>query len=377
MRSFPLKWNRHEGEKKRLKMNSVGLFRLRRTSSCLWIYLAFLWAACLSPALAQDRILLQQPGGSRIPLSGYIEDYNGRELLLKLKPGDPVRRFPRSEIVEVTTEYTPRHDKGRRLFAAARIDDAKVELAAALNEEDRPWVRREILALLVKCALWTGDYLTAVNRFTPIVTSDPETFHYGLIPLNWTTSEPPARMRFDLRDWVGNASKPLMKLIGASWLLAVPDSTIEAEQILRKLTRESDVRIQRLAQMQLWRVKVQRSDDLNASEIEHWNQFVEDLPVELRGGAYFLIGQAWKQRREYDRAARAYLWLPLVFDADRWLSANACYEAAGSLKMLGDSSQAANLYREVVFRYGDTPSGIKAETDWNALLKETAPSKAE
>lgn len=359
-----------EKEKRRAQFSA-----LWRMSSFLWIGVVLSGGIGQEVAQAQDRIVLQQPGGSRIPLSGYIEDYNGRELFLKLKASDPVRRFPRSEIVEVTTEYTPHHDKGRRLFSAGKIDEAKVELNTALKEEDRPWVRREILAMHVKCALWNGDYFNAINLFTPIVASDPETFHYGLIPLAWTTAEPPAKVRFDAREWIGNASKPLSKLIGASWLLSLPDSTTECEQILRKLTREPDVRIQRLAQMQLWRMKFQRSDQIDANEIEHWEHFIDDLPVELRGGAYFLIGQAWKQRKEHERAARAYLWLPLVFDADRWLSARACYEAAGSLKQLGDATQAANLFREVVFRYGDTPWGTKAETDWNAILKEAPAPK--
>ena len=331
---------------------------------CLLAYGTFVWT---TPAMAQDRVLIQQPGGSRFPMSGYIEDYTGREISLRLKPNEAVRRYPRADIIEVTTEYTPHHDRGRKLFASGKIAEAREELTSALNDEDRPWVRREILASQVKCALWNGDYYAAVSRFIPIVQSDAETFHYGLAPLNWTDDQPATNLRFDSREWIGPKATPLSRLIGASWLLSVTDGAVEAEKTLKRLAREPDVRIQRLAQMQLWRIKLKGSAQLDPDEITGWEKFVEDLPVELRGGSYFVIGQAWKQRQEHEKGARAFLWLPLVYDADRWLSSRACFDAAESLSIAGDRTEAIKLYSEVVFRYGDTPWGPKAEAAWNLL----------
>ena len=317
--------------------------------------------------LAEDRILIQQSGGSRFPMSGYVEDYNGREIVFQLKANEPVRRYPRSDAIEVTTVFTPHHERGRKLFNSGKIADARQEFIAALDDEDRPWVRREILASLVKCALWVGDTLEAISRFQPIVQSDAETFHYGLIPLNWTDDMPPANLRFDAREWVDPGATPLLKLIGASWLLSVADGTGDATQTLRRLARDPDVRIQRLAQMQLWRLKLNGLERVAPLEIARWEQFAEEIPVELRGGCHFIIGQAWKQRQEHERAARSFLWLPLVFDADRYLCGRACFEAAESLRESGDVTQANNLYSEVVFRYGDTPWGAKAEAEWKAL----------
>ena len=330
----------------------------------LFAYATTVWTA---PATAQDRVLIQQPGGSRFPMSGYIEDYTGREIALRIKPNEPVRRYPRADIIEVTTEYTPHHDRGRKLFASGKIAEARDEFTAALNDEDRPWVRREILASQVRCALWNGDYYTAVSRFVPIVQSDAETFHYGLAPLNWTDDQPAANLRLDARNWIGPKAAPLSQLIGASWLLSVADGTVEAQATLKKLAREPDIRIQRLAQMQLWRIKLKGSSQLDPDEITGWEKFIEDLSVELRGGSYFVIGQAWKQRKEHENGARAFLWLPLIYDADRWLSSRACFEAAQSLSNAGDRTQAVKLYSEVVFRYGDSPWGPKAEAAWNLL----------
>ena len=323
-------------------------------------------------AMSQDRVLIQQPGGSRFPMSGYVEDYTGREILLRLKPNDEVRRYPRTDIIEVMTEYTPHHDRGRKLFASGKIAEARDEFTSALNDEDRPWVRREILASQVKCALWNGDYHGAVSRFTPIVQSDTETFHYGLAPLNWTEDQPATNLKTNSREWIAPTATPLSRLIGASWLLSVTDGAIEAEKTLKKLAREADVRIQRLAQMQLWRIKLKGLSQLDPDEITGWEKFIEGLPIELRGGSYFVIGQAWKQRQEQEKAARAFLWLPLVYDADRWLSSRACFEAAESLGSAGDRTEAIKLYSEVVFRYGDTPWGTKAEAAWNLLRQQNS-----
>ena len=130
-----------------------------------------------------------------------------------------------------------------------------------------------------------------------------------------------------------------------------------------------------MAQMQLWRLRLKKNAPVDVDEIERWQQLVEQLPIELRGGSYFVIGQAWKQRQEFDQAARAFLWLPLVYDTDRWLSARACFEAADSLNTLGDTPQAANLYSEVVFRFGDTRWGRDAELAWKLLRQSKTDLK--
>ena len=341
-----------------------------------WTALAVLSISGSLNLTAQDRALIQQPKGNRIPVSGLVQDYTGRELVLRHKNDEPPRRYPRAEVIEVVTDYTPHHIQGRKLYVAGKIAEANRELTAALDEENRPWVRREILAGQVKCALWKGDYLAAATRFMPIVDSDPETFHYSLIPLNWTSDPPPANVKFEARSWTDPKATTISRLIGASWLLTVDDNADEAEQILKRLSRESDVRIQRLAQMQMWRVKLKQSKQIDPQEIVRWQQFAEQLPVELRGGSYFVIGQASKNGHDFERAARAYLWLPLVYDSDRWLAAHACFEAADALTALGDTSQAGNLYSEVVFRFGDTPWGRRAETAWKALRPDKPETPA-
>ncbi|HEY4260139.1 MAG TPA: tetratricopeptide repeat protein, partial [Schlesneria sp.] len=145
----------------------------------------------------QDRVIIQQPGGSRLPYSGYVDDYTGREVILRTKAGEGFKRFPREDVIQVQTAYTAHHEKGRQLLSNGKAAEAKVELTQALKEEDRGWVRREILAQLVRCALWNGNYRAAVPLFQSIVESDPETIHYGLAPLAWGDTASDAGLKVD------------------------------------------------------------------------------------------------------------------------------------------------------------------------------------
>ena len=61
-------------------------------------------------------------------------------------------------------------------------------------------------------------------------------------------------MKLDARNWIQDKAA-VVKLIGASHLLFDREMNDEAETVLRRLSRESNVKLQRLAQMQLWRVR--------------------------------------------------------------------------------------------------------------------------
>lgn len=312
--------------------------------------------------------MIQQPGGSRFPISGIIDDYTGRELTLLVRSGEAPRRYPRHDVVEVQTAYTARHERGRQLLLEGKPVEAKVELNQAMKDEDRTWVRREILALLVRCALWDGNYRAATPAFLSIVESDPETMHYGLAPLAWTNTTSANDVRLEARGWLADRS-PVSQLIGASHLLFDAEMNDQAETTLRRLSRESNIKLQRLAQMQLWRVRSLLGNS-TPNELLRWETAIEELPDELRMGGYFVLGQTLARQQEPERAAAALLWLPLVYDADRYLAARACLESAELVESFGDKAHAVTLLTEVVFRFSDTPSGKAAEARWKQLREE-------
>jgi NAD(P)H-flavin reductase len=58
------------------------------------------------------------------------------------------------------------------LLAEGQVDEAIRELETAVKKESRTWVRREILAAIVKCGLRRGDYVLAGSRFLALVNDE-------------------------------------------------------------------------------------------------------------------------------------------------------------------------------------------------------------
>ncbi|MBI1345003.1 hypothetical protein GC163_01800 [bacterium] len=313
---------------------------------------------------ADDRVMIQVPGqSSRITVVGNIVDFNGRELILRTGVGAGEKRFPAADVVEVSTNYLPEHQAGLKLLADGRTTEAWSSLASALEEEPRAWVRREILAAQVKCALWSGDLEQAATRFLAIVTSDELSPHYRLMPLVWTESPPSKFLRGDAQRWLQGRELPA-KLLAASWLLSDPAATEEALAALNSLASEPHPYIQRYAQAQLWRVRLDRGV-LSTAEIRRWEQLTENLSPNLRGGPYFLIGRAYAERQDWLSAAAAWMWLPLEYREQRYLAVEAQWRAAQALQAAGDTVSARQLAYEITVRFADAPQAVEA----NALVQ--------
>ena len=92
-----------------------------------------------------------------------------------------------------------------------------------------------------------------------------------------------------------------------------------------------------------------------------------------RAGPWFLLGRAYESRLEHERAAIAFLWLPLVHADDEFLAGEASLLAAKSLQEAGRFAEAEATYRDTGIRFSKTPFGKEAQ----AMLKpkKTQPTK--
>lgn len=322
---------------------------------------------------ADDRVIVQTPGqSSRITVIGRIADFNGRELVLHTSAGAGVQRIPANEVIEVFTDYLPEHQTGLQKLNAGDVEVAWENLSIALEEEPRAWVRREILAAQVQCAMRSGDFGRAANRFLAITAADELSPHFHLIPLVWTESAPGKLPESEALRWM-NGNDLSAKLIAASWLWTVSGRRTEAETALKSLAGEAHPFIQRLAQAQLWRARLE-TGTLSAAEIQRWEQFTESLPEVLRGGPYFLIGRAYADRQDWLAAASAWLWLPFEYPLQRYLSVEAQWRAAQALQMAGDTPAAVQLAQEITARYADTPQALEASALVENARKRENPS---
>ena len=341
-------------------MNRVTTNNFQRAVGGLVLAVAAMSGQTLS---AQDQlpdkvILRSEDGSGRTTLSCRIVDYTGEAISIERKPRGRVLRYRASQVVEVQTPQTAAHVRALQDFKANRIEQARAGFEDALPEEERRWVRREILAMLVRCALHRGDYGLAGSRFLFLVRSDPHTRHFKLIPLVWAPHEMTADLQNEARAWLAGSSEAV-RLIGASLLLGGAAHGKAAQSELDQLATSADPRVRQLARAQRWRLEL-RAEDPSKLDIERWQSDIEEMPEDLRGGPYYVLGRAYLRRFRPDLAAMALLWLPLVYDHDRYLAARACLEAADALSRHGQKTEATNLYREVTTRFRDTPYAQEA-----------------
>lgn len=317
----------------------------------------FLGTALLtsSPLAAQDQVVLQTEGtSSRLTVPCLIVDYTGERMTVQFKSGALQKSYPAEQVIEVRTAWLESHELGRKLLAERKTDEAMRALQAALVSEKRAWVRREILALLIRGSLRTGDRASAGTRFLQLLESDPTTRKFGLIPLVWAAESISGAARSQAREWLQQEADAA-RLLGASLLL----DDAAAAQELQALLRSTDERVRSLAQAQSWRLKL-RALEIGDLELNRWDTRIHELPPTLRAGPSYLLGRGWAMRREHERAATALLWTALMNDSDARLAARAGVEAAEALKRLGQADDAHRVLQEIAARFPDTEFGEAA-----------------
>lgn len=313
-----------------------------------------------SDAAAQDRVTLQpsnSPG--RITVTGIISEYTGLRISVRATPQAPLKHYPAEQVVGIETEQTAPHVQGLQRLGQGRPAEAIPLLEQAMREETRAWVKREILASLVKAALRRSDVATAGSYFVQLMASDSTSRHFAMIPLMWGPQEVSLSLRNRAEEWL-RADSEIPRLLGASLLLTDGSRGEAAQRVLRDLSISSDARVKDLSDAQGWRLKLQNGQVPERLLVERWQQKVDEFPASLRWGPNFLLGQIYSRRHEHERAALAYLWLPLMDEHDAPLTARAMVEAAHALEALRRNDEANALYRELLQRFPDTPSADEA-----------------
>jgi tetratricopeptide (TPR) repeat protein len=320
---------------------------------------------------AQDKVILQRTSlSARVTVSGTVENYTGTEISIRTDNDDAPKTFPSADVIEIQTAQTDSHTRGLKLLAEGQVEQAIRDLDVAVKMEPRTWVRREILAALVRCALRRGDYSAAGTRFLAILKSDPTTRHFRVIPLVWAPETISPDARREALAWI-NGRVEAGRLIGASLLYDDRETRKEARSVLKELSSSADDRVRVLAQMQARREEA-LVGTLGKMQTAQWQQRIDEMPEELRAGPYFLLGRVYAAQHDYELAAATLLWLPLVDDHDFRLASRACLEAGVALDKIGQHAEARTLYREVTVRFADTPFADEAAD----LLKRAEPDSA-
>lgn len=287
--------------------------------------------------------------GSRITIRCEIIDYTGRFLTARKQTGDQLMQIRSSDVITIRTAQTEEHKNGIKAFDAGKTQEAETQLSEAVKVEPRIWMRRQILTLLIRCALKRNDYITAGTRFQLLFESDPETSHLNLVPLLWDESAADGETRSVAIGWLKDPA-PMTKLMGASHLFFDPGYSETVMEVLNELARTPGEGISQLATWQRRRLRI-RSREVSAIDIERWESQIEKLDPSLRPGPYFILGQAWLVRQDFEMAAATFLKVPLIHDSENPVSALSLLSAGRALSRIGLQGDAAQLYSEVLSRY--------------------------
>ena len=296
---------------------------------------------------AEDVVVVsrtQPPGESR--RRGTIVDYTGEVLTLQLASGRE-EKIEAARVLGYETIQVPDQVNGDRLFAEGRFADAVASYRRAIDREQRPWMRRVILAQMVRCYRNMQQIVRAGDTFLVVVRSDPTTQLLDAIPLAWVSTPPPADLVHQSTQWIKDANIPAARLLGASWLLATAQRQ-QALDALRKLTEEPDPRIATLAETQTWRDQIVTA---TPEDIQQWQELQGKLDVSLQAGPDFLLGQVLARHNRSEAAALAFLRIPVLHPDQYDLAAEALFAAGEQLEKAGERSGARTVYRELVKTY--------------------------
>lgn len=324
----------------------------RRTTACLVVSGVtglVLLAAARQPVEAQDRVTVQLENTSRpVVLIGHILDYTGTNLTIQAGTAGP-QVLGADAVLRVETYYDPDHVLALESFQSGETEQARTLFQKALASESRDWVKREILAGLVRCDTREEDLISAAKYFLEITRSDPLTRHWGIAPLVWSPTAIGTSLSHQARVWLTGDDESA-KLLGASWLLVDPVYGEAVRRELEKLGRSTNARITALSRMQLWRLKL-ASGRITDVTLSGWQDDINRLPMNMRAGPQYLKAAALVRLGSIRQASAELLWLPLVYSENEPLAARALREAADGLQQAGLTREAVTLYRELISRY--------------------------
>lgn len=296
-------------------------------------------------APATDTVILapRAEASGRIVVSGRIIDYTGAALVLEASTGGK-QTIPGGQVVEVRSTWNAEQIAGDELWRRRDYAGAQAKYSTALAAEQRRWARRFVQSKLIACLREQDRWEQATEEFLRLVRDDPSTPYFYAIPLPWTTVVPSATLEAKARAWSADATSNVAALLGASFLMATSDRSTAMKR-LRELALDGDQRVALLAEAQLWRSAAVTADN---SAVESWERLLDKLPEALRAGPALVVGRAWAQRNEPERAALLLLRVPILYHDQHRLAAEALWSGGQMLEKMSQPAEAATLYRELL-----------------------------
>ena len=297
-------------------------------------------------------------------LKGTIADFSGQGLRI-ISPNGQESLIPADSVIRIDTQRTPAQRAARLATKADQHTKAASTYYRLLQSEGekRNWVRREILSELVLALRADGNYYQATKTFLQLLRDDPRTPYFNVIPLVWTggtTLSPEAETT--ATRWLESQDR-LERLLGSSLLLSSRKSQ-QAERVLNALAETATEPINSLAQAQWLRLRLPQATEQNIHACE---QTIKQLPLSLQGGPYYILGRLYLAKGENRKAAVAAMRVPILYNGNPNLAAEALLTAGKAASQAGLIEDAKEIYSELINTYPKTTAAVDAQQRKSAL----------
>ena len=332
---------------------------------CRLLFSAMLVLFATAPLLqAAEGVVLNN--GARI--GGEILEWDERGLSIRLESQREVR-YPLSEIKKVEAQRSPAQLEANDAFARREDDKAIALYQKALAAEKRPWALHQIRVGLIKAFKRKGQLDEAARIFIPIFEQRTDTDVLLLAPLVWSADETISPSSLTLaQQWLTD-SKPISKLLAASWLLSSTPKG-EPRTVLDEL-QTIDQRVGLIARAQLWRNLPEKATD---EQLARMKSAIDKMPSVIRTGPQYVYAAALAQAGHDKEAALAFLWISYVYDPGSDLAAEAMLQGGLASKKAGFDADAEKILKEVVQVYPGSSWATKAQNELAGLPNKGKPN---
>ena len=308
--------------------------------------------------LRGDEVLVTDQRGNSLNRKGEIVDFKSGILTMKI--GARELTVASESIRRIEADWLPEHVQADEAYGQFQYERALERYRSAFRRDTRRWVRRKVLARVVRCQTNTGRIGEACQNFARLAADDPHTHYLEMIPLAWDERPTPSKLVQQMLPWLAESRSTSEQLMAASWLLNSQHQKAAAGR-LRSIGRDPWEPRAKLAVSQLWRVEL---PTMKAARTSWWEQHVESMPVKLRAGCYFLLGRSYDQHGTAAQAALAYLRVPAQYPHEQSLSHAALFRCGEALQSTGRTDEAMRCYLQlegVEGTYGDRARARMAE----------------
>lgn len=306
------------------------------------------------PFAGTDVVVLHGKDGAEERFGGTIQEISGNRLTMRRNGRGEIRILRMSNVTQISFSRSSAWEDGLKLFSDGNYAEALLRFDHALDKERRPWAWCELQATAAKTSIRLRRYSKAVSRIEEIVKQDERTRHVSVLPLVWDATLPEdERLTADRAEL--RSESIARRLAAGSALLHMEQHRAAAAAALEEIRKEEGLTAAgELARCQLWRLHLLEKPTERNPILQVWADRVREMPVNIRYGPRYVVAQGYLQHHDYDRAALAFLWMPVMASHDEPLAAQSLVHAIRCLKLAGRVAEAQRMTGELHLRFADT-----------------------